>query len=43
MFDSLDHAKMTALAVAYGKRGRLRLAASEDVMIGVFTQKKPCS
>jgi DNA-binding transcriptional LysR family regulator len=34
MFDSLDHAKMTALAVAYGKRGRLRLAASEDVMTG---------
>jgi len=32
MFDSLDHAKMTALAVAYGKRGRLRRAASEDVM-----------
>ncbi len=36
MFDNLDHAKMTALAVAYGKRGRLRLAASEDVMTGTL-------
>ena len=32
MFDNLDRAKMAALAVAYGKRGRLRLAASEDVL-----------
>lgn len=34
MFDNLDHAKMAAMAVASGKRGRLRLAASEDVMTG---------
>ncbi len=38
MFDNLDHAKMTALAVAYGKRGRLRLAASEDVMTGTLAR-----
>jgi DNA-binding transcriptional LysR family regulator len=30
MFDNLDHAKMTALAVAYGKRGRLRLVAEVE-------------
>jgi DNA-binding transcriptional LysR family regulator len=38
MFDNLDHAKMAALAVAYGKRGRLRLAASEDVMTGMLAR-----
>lgn len=38
MFDSLDRAKMTALTVAYGKRGRLRLAASEDVMTGALAR-----
>jgi len=38
MFDNLDHAKTTALAVAYGKRGRLRLAASEDVMTGTLAR-----
>jgi len=38
MFDSLDHAKMTALAVASGKHGRLRLAASEDVMTGTLAR-----
>ena len=38
MFDNLDHAKMAALAVAYGKRGRLRLAASEDVMTGTLAR-----
>lgn len=32
MFGHLDHARMTAQAVASRKRGRLRLAASEDVM-----------
>jgi DNA-binding transcriptional LysR family regulator len=37
-FDNLDRAKMTALAVAYGKRGRLRLAASEDVMTGTLAR-----
>ena len=38
MFDNLDHAKTTALAVAYGKCGRLRLAASEDVMTGTLAR-----
>ena len=32
MLGHLDRAKMATQAVAYGKRGRLRLAASEDVM-----------
>jgi hypothetical protein len=36
MFDNLDRAKMTALAVTYGERGRLRLAASADVMTGTL-------
>ncbi|HVV41379.1 MAG TPA: hypothetical protein VHC94_09980 [Nitrobacter sp.] len=38
MFDNLDHAKMTALAVAYGKRGRLRPAASKEVMTGTLAR-----
>jgi DNA-binding transcriptional LysR family regulator len=38
IFDNLDHAKMTALAVAYGKRGRLRLAVSEDAMTGTLAR-----
>jgi len=38
MFDNLDHAKMTALAVASGKHGRLRLAASEDVMTATLAR-----
>lgn len=49
MFDGLDHAKMTALAVASGKHGRLRLAASEDVMTGTlariitaYRKQRPC-
>ncbi|SNB65887.1 regulatory helix-turn-helix protein, lysR family [Arboricoccus pini] len=32
MFENLDRAKMAARSVACGKRGRLRPAASEDVM-----------
>jgi DNA-binding transcriptional LysR family regulator len=38
MFGQLDHAKATAQAVAYGKRGRLRLAASEDVMTSTLAR-----
>jgi DNA-binding transcriptional LysR family regulator len=38
MSENLEHAKMTALAVAHGKRGRLRLAASEDVMTGTLAR-----
>lgn len=38
MFESLDRAKTAALAVASGKRGRLRLAASEDVMTGTLAR-----
>ncbi len=38
MFGHLDHAKATAQAVAYGKRGRLRLAASEDVMTSTLAR-----
>jgi DNA-binding transcriptional LysR family regulator len=38
MFENLDRAKMAAQAVAYGKRGRLRLAASEDVMTGTLAR-----
>lgn len=38
MFGNMDRAKMTAQAVAYGKRGRLRLAASEDVMTGTLAR-----
>ena len=36
MFDNLDHAKTAALAVASSKRGRLRLAASDDVITGTL-------
>jgi DNA-binding transcriptional LysR family regulator len=38
MFDNLDHAKATALTLAHGKCGRLRLAASEDVMTGTLAR-----
>lgn len=38
MLGHLDRARMTAQAVAYGKRGRLRLAASEDVMAGTLAR-----
>ncbi len=38
MFDKRDHAKMTALSVAYGKRERLRLVASEDLMTGTLAR-----
>lgn len=38
MFVSLDRAKMTAQAVASGKHGRLRLAASEDVMTSTLAR-----
>ncbi|MBN8959567.1 MAG: LysR family transcriptional regulator [Rhizobiales bacterium] len=38
MFDDLDRAKMAALAVANGRRGRLRLAASEDVMTSTLAR-----
>lgn len=38
MFGGLDRAKMTAQAVAYGKRGGLRLAASEDVMTSTLAR-----
>jgi DNA-binding transcriptional LysR family regulator len=41
MFGGLDRAKMTAQAVAYGKRGRLRLAASEDVMTSTLARIPP--
>src|SRR5258708_29500699 len=34
MFDSLHHPNMTALAVAYGKHGSLRLAAVAGVVRG---------
>ena len=36
--ENIDHAKMTAMAVAYGKRGRLRLAVSEDVTTGTLAR-----
>jgi len=38
MLTHLDRAEMATQAVAYGKRGRLRLAASEDVMTATLAR-----